>query len=276
MLVAAVRTALVVAAVLLCTLWPFLPGRHDPLAAPLSAAAQVVGKAGLLLVPVGAYGLSVERRRGSVDGRKRFALAAVVAGGIVWAATALAALALAGVCLAAVFVAAGVGVAWAARQRRVAASSSPATVLAASFVIAPVAVAALQSGLVGPASEWSRRRAIRAAAPFIADVEAYRVANGRYPPSLLSLWTDYDPGVVAIDRFRYEPSGESYNVAFEQLTADLAARVVVMYNPRGEQDLSAHDGDLLRLPPEDVRRQRGHFAVRPVPGHPGWMELWFD
>jgi hypothetical protein len=51
----------------LCMVYPFLPGKHDALALPLSIIAQLFGAAGLLLVPIGALWLVHEaRKRGRI------------------------------------------------------------------------------------------------------------------------------------------------------------------------------------------------------------------
>ena len=46
-----IRLAGIVGLVTLCTFYPFLPGEYDSLAVPLSMVAQVLGLAGLLVVP---------------------------------------------------------------------------------------------------------------------------------------------------------------------------------------------------------------------------------
>ena len=48
-----IRIGLCIALLASAMLFPFLPGRHDPLAMSLSAAATGVAFAGLLLVPIG-------------------------------------------------------------------------------------------------------------------------------------------------------------------------------------------------------------------------------
>jgi hypothetical protein len=63
MLMHLVRVGAITAFILLCTVLPFLPGRYDNLAVPLSAMAQVVGITGLLLVPIGGLWLGFEHRR---------------------------------------------------------------------------------------------------------------------------------------------------------------------------------------------------------------------
>src|SRR5690606_35140209 len=105
MLTHAARMGAITALLILCTLLPYLPGRYDALAAPLSVAARLAGMAGLLLVPIGAAWLAYElwSRRGgngapqSRPGRRRFAIAALVAGSAVCLVASLGALLFAGV-----------------------------------------------------------------------------------------------------------------------------------------------------------------------------------
>jgi hypothetical protein len=47
----------------LCMIYPFLPGKYDGLAAPLSTTAQIFSVAGLLLTPIGALWLADEVRK---------------------------------------------------------------------------------------------------------------------------------------------------------------------------------------------------------------------
>lgn len=64
-----------------------------------------------------------------------------------------------------------------------------------------------------------------------------------------------------IERFR-ERTG-SYPVAISSV------------NPRGKKDISSHACDLLRLPPEEIRRRRGYFASYDLP-QAGWKRFLFD
>ena len=90
-----------------------------------------------------------------------------------------------------------------------------------------------------------------------------------------SLWPDYQPGIIRIERYRYEPSGATYNIYFEQPSTDPATREIVMYNPRGEQDSSSHAFDLLQLSPEQIRQQRGYFASQAL-AQAKWRRFLFD
>ena len=53
--------AAIAALLALVMVYPFMPGRHDPLAVPLASGAQVFGVAGLALVPVGAGWIVLSR-----------------------------------------------------------------------------------------------------------------------------------------------------------------------------------------------------------------------
>lgn len=57
-----VRACAIVTVAILATFLPFFPGGHYPLAVPLSAMAWALGRAGLLLVPVGGLWLWVSTR----------------------------------------------------------------------------------------------------------------------------------------------------------------------------------------------------------------------
>jgi hypothetical protein len=55
------------------------------------------------------------------------------------------------------------------------------------------------------------------------------------------------------------------NLYFEHSSTTLGVEEIVMYNPRGEQDISSHALDLFQLSAEDIQRQRGYFAVLDLP-----------
>jgi len=143
------------------------------------------------------------------------------------------------------------------------------------LIVVPLVAMAVRTTLVGSAATWSRDRVIANAAEVISDIERFRERTGAYPVAISSVWPDYHPGIVGIERYRYEPSGNGYNLYFEHPSTNLAVREIVMYNPRGEQDISSHAFDLLRLSPEEIRRQRGYFASYDLP-QAGWRRFLFD
>lgn len=248
---------------LIATLLPFLPGSHDPVAAPLSMTARVFGFAGLVLLPFGIVWAARPRRGSAVAGLAAFC--------VVWALVTLAAFAAAGFVLAGVMVLIGGRLFARLRSGARTAERIPGCYLAA----VPPVVFVLQLTLVPRAVEFSRDRVIRNAAPLIADIEAYRAARGAYPPSLLAAWPDYQPGVIGVERYQYEPSGAAYNLVFEQIARDLPTREFVVYNPRDEQVFTSHPMDILQYSPARLERARGFFAVYET-AHPHWKYFWFD
>lgn len=79
MLTHLLRMTAATGAVRLCTLLPFLPGRYDSLAVPLSLMAQILGTAGLLLVPVGALWVASGYWRRLAGKQYGIAIAALIA-----------------------------------------------------------------------------------------------------------------------------------------------------------------------------------------------------
>lgn len=266
--------------VAVCTLLPFLPGGYDKLAVPLSAMAQVVGTAGLLVVPFGALRLATDRSPRL--GRWRFAttLLVVISTTFVWALVLVVTFIHSGFTLGiVVLAAAGYFVRRALTTLGTLRRGAPdaPSVIPLYLTIVPVASALLQFALVERATESSRSRAMRNAEPLIAAVEQYRAVNGRYPVSLLSVWRDYSPGVIGIERYQYEPHFDAYNLVFEQFTYRFGTREFVVYNPRDEQAVTAHAFDLLHLTPQQLalERQRGHYEEEVAPA-PHWKYFRFD
>jgi hypothetical protein len=296
-----VRIAAIILVAVACMFYPFLPGTHDRLAVPLSMMAQSLGLAGLLLVPIGVAWLIyeiVKRRARSresesvsrIDKAFYFGLVALAASSVVAAAVALGAVTQTGLSL-------GVGVimlwaclAW--RGLRVLRSSKGRTVGAPGssnfnpaplyLILVPCILTLVQLAFINKAVEFSRNRAIAGCAGFINAIEVYRDRHGRYPLSLASELSDYDPPIIGVERYHYEPSGRAYNVFFEHFTVfPIGTREFVMYNPLGEQTFMVHDQDILESPPQQVDAERRYHVAHhardvPPPAPPNWKRFWFD
>jgi hypothetical protein len=276
MLGIAFATALIV----ICTLLPFLPGGFDKLAVPLSAMAQIVGTAGLLVVPFAALRLAAERVPRLARWRYTFTLLALISTTLVWALVFVSSLIHSGFALGIVVLAAAGHVvrrALATRGKLRGVTPDGPSVIPLYLTVIPIASALLQFALVERATESSRNRAMRNATPLITAIEQYRAVNGRYPVSLLSVWRDYSPGVIGIERYQYEPHFDGYNLVFEQFTYRFGTREFVVYNPRDEQAVTAHVFDLLELTPQQLalERQRGHYEEQLAPV-PHWKYFRFD
>jgi hypothetical protein len=268
-----------IAFVLFCTLFPFLPGRYDPLAIPVSAMAQAGALLGLALVPFGLLWILADRSPRLAQKRAVFILLATAASTLAWIGVFFAGLTMSGYTLGVVVL-----VLWVLFLKRVygwfkqrGSTAQTRSALPYYLVIVPVVVVLLQFALLKRAVEFSRNRAIENSAPLIGAIEDYRVANGRYPASLHASWPDFLPYVVGIEQYHYEPHGESYNLFFEQFAYSFGTQEYVMYNPRDEHVMTSHAMDLLELTPEQlaVERTRGHHARNDAP-QPHWKYFWFD
>lgn len=266
--------------------YPFIPGSYDSLAIPLLTMAQVFGFVSLLLVPIGAVWLVYElRRRDPSQGARsapawslRFAAASLGLSALVAGAVSLAALAMTGAALGIVVMTLwALAVVRGARRLRAAPAGEPrrSLVAPAYLVVVPVVSAALAFTLPGRAAEVSRTRVMEKGADLLRDIEQYHETHGRYPVSLVALWPDYKPGVVGVERYSYEPSGDSYNVFFEHWVDRIGTREIVMYNPRDEQEMTSHTMTRLRRTPAELAGRGGYYAAVDA-GRPHWKRFWFD
>ena len=80
-----------------------------------------------------------------------------------------------------------------------------------------------------------------------------------------------------IEAYHYEPSGDAYNLFFEQFSDRFGTREFVMYNPRNQQAMTSHKMDRLQLSPQELvlEQTRGHYAVHDA-SQPHWKYFWFD
>ena len=266
-----IRIALWIVLLVSAMLLPYLPGRYDPVAASLSGAATGGSFAGLLLLPVGIVWLASGRGYASAKTALVMAVLVAAVGSLMAAATSSLA---AGAIVFAACLARLVHL-W----RRVKAAQSNGVLLPRAvpiaLIVVPLAVLAARTMLLEPASAWSRDRSIANTAAILGDIEGFRERTGAYPVALNSLWPDYHPDSIGVERYRYEPSGQAYNLYFEHPAIELGAREIVMYNPRGEQDFSSHVADLLQLSPQAIRRQRGYFISHALP-QARWKRFLFD
>ena len=266
----AARLAGTTALILACMFRPFMPGSYDPFAVALSGLAQIVGLSAVLFVPLGLAWILFGSRHGFA-----FAIAAVAAASIVAAFASFVALIGVGPSLAAAWTALWLYAVWRTvgalkRSRQTAFGHAPLY-----LVIIPAMVALAQFMFLGRAVGMSRDLGMRNSAPMLEAIERYRSAHGRYPASLQALHSDYDPEIVGVDRYHYQPNGEGYDLYFEQLSNRFGTREIVMYNPRDEQLFPSHDSDILEWTREQLRARRGYYAVHDA-ARPHWKYFWYD
>ena len=282
-----VRMVVLVALIVLCTFYPFLPGEYDPLAMSLSAMAQTLGLAGLLGVPIGIAWLIFElhkraRQNRSLGAKARyyFALASLLMASIVAVAAVFGAFANGGLSLGVLtlavlcYIGSRLTPKLKLLKKAEAENFNPAPLY---LVFIPVIVLVVQLMLAPRATDLSRNRAIAQSAELIGDIEAYRAAYGRYPNSLLALHEDYKPFVVGIEQFHYAPNGQAYNLFFEQPTfaTDFGIREIVMYNRLDEHVMVSHAAWILAGAPEQLEARQGWHSSQDA-SSPHWKLFWFD
>ncbi|HEX5703153.1 MAG TPA: hypothetical protein VFX97_08140 [Pyrinomonadaceae bacterium] len=284
----AVRIAGVITLLVLCTFYPFLPGKYDALAMPLSGMAQIFGIAGLLLVPVGGLWLAYELRKRARAKRSlatkargyHFALAAVVAASIIALAISFGAfmgislpLSLLTVALW-VYIGARLAPGLKSLKKAEAKHFNPAPLY---LVFIPAIVFVFQLALAAPAREFSRNYAIAQSAELRNDIEAFRARHGHYPKFLQAVNRDYHPSIVGIDQFHYAPHGDAYNLFFEQPTFlfDFGIREIAMYNQRDEHLMMSHTAWILTGPSAELKARQGWNAAYDA-SSPHWKYFWFD
>jgi len=152
----------------------------------------------------------------------------------------------------------------------------PLSTIAQGFGV--LAVLIFQIAAAAPLTAASRARAIASSAEMIANIEAYREAQGRYPNSLLGVWKDYYPRVVGVERYYYRPERDAYNLYFEQprfLLDNIGTREFVVYNPRDEHFMVSHPSCMLRLTPAQFASYGGWYEVHDAETD-HWRYFWFD
>lgn len=266
--------AALAALLVLCIAYPFLPGRYDRLALPLSTMAQVFGVVGLPLVPIGLLWLAVPRFGFGL------AILSLIVGTLVALVLALFATLSVGNAFGVLTLAVWTMSVIQLRPRLTRARRAdkglfnPAPVY---LILLPTVGLVAQLALAGVLTTSSRARAIANAREFIAEVEAYRATHGRYPLSLQAQNRDYDPEVVGVEKYVYAPSGDAFDLSFEQprfLLDRFGTREWVVYNPSGQHRAYSHTAWRLGSPDEQSQSQ-GWYASGET-GYPRWRYFWFD
>ena len=270
-----------VAVTLFATALPFLPGRYDALAVPLSGIARSLGMASLLLVPIGLVWLVYELRRtidGARCGRVGFVVAILGGGSIAVLGVVLVAVMLSVVPVAVGMLTAWVLVLWRGGPRMLkwARRSRGRDIASAlALILVPGVLTSAQLALARPLTSFAWNRTMDGLAPLIADIERYRATNGHYPSSLFSEWMDYRPAVIGVRGYQYETSGDVFSLAVEVPTFSFDSREYLLYNPADTHVMASHDADLLLRTSAELVQYRGYYSARRL-DRPHWTVLSFD
>lgn len=267
-----IPTLLLTAIFCLVMALPYLPGRFDASAATFSFVVQVASYVSLLMVPLGTAWI-INPRRSRLWHRLVLGSAGLVVFVITIAAASMNQLSV-GVMLGFSAVMLIRTLWWRSRDDSADATHKRKAV-PFCLVWMPLILVTFQATVLPSAAIWSRGRAIQNSALLVAEIESFRQSRGHYPVSLQSLNPDVPTGIVGIERFHYEPNGESYNLFFVRLHTELDAKEVVMFNPRDEHRFASHELDVLQYNGEQLDLRRGHRR-RTRLTHPHWISIVFD
>ncbi len=274
---------------ILFTFLPYFPGGYDHLAVMISGIIQITSFISLLLVPIGVLWLIYEKvqRKKVKDGSKKsgsFAIAALVVLTLIVIVSSFAAIGgignfrgslTLGISIPAIFVYITVKTIIPQIKKMRNPNALKPSIIPYYMVIIPLAVVIFRSTLIVPAVDYSTNYAIEQSSVVIQDLEEYYSEYGQYPVSLQGLWKDYDTNVMGIEKYYYEPNGKAYNLFFEQLSSDLFAREIVMYNKLDEHIIRSHPSFIFSLTPEEFESYRGYFVELDLP-KPHWKYFLFD
>lgn len=256
---------------------PYMPGDYDYFAVGLSHIFQFAAFTSLLLVPVGLIWLmlNIANRKNNKDIKyplylRRTAFAITV---VIFLAAALGAFVSHNRFFAIIILGIGVFILFVGRLKLKGLVSVPDNIMPYYFIIIPVIVLFIRMTWLEKVKDERTDFVITQGELLIADIEAYKKTNGHYPVSLLSTIEDYKTFVSGIPRFYYEPSGNAYNLYFEQFSDVIGTEEIVMYNKLGEHEMTVHNQDLLRLAPESI--SRGYHKVVDHPRQ-HWKIFYFD
>lgn len=264
-----IRALLIGAAIVTATFLPFFPGGYDALSKPLSGMGWGFGRVGLLLVPVGVLRLVFPGIG------PRGWLAWLTLGTCILVSLVLVLIAFASGPLLAAATGVSAGLLIFRLMRPSAAGVADGRALAVVLVLTPVAVLVLQLAFMESITSRARNRVIENSASLIAEIESHYTRHGAYPVSIFALYGDVKPGVVGVERYYYERSGDAYNLIFEQPSPVFGLRRFVVYNPRDKQRLTVHETDRLRLDDAGLDADNaGYTIVEPLP-QPHWKLFTF-
>ena len=259
----------------LCILSPFLPGKYDVLALPISLMVQSFGATGLLLSIVGLLWLAIPKQY-SV-----FAILSLYLSTFIILVLALFAFLSAGRSLGILLL-----VIWAVvflylktkLKQLKSTNQTKFNFLPFYLILLPIFILIIQLVLAKPITQWSRNSAIANANQYISDLKDFHTKYGYYPQSIQAMHMDYLPLIAGIEKYNYLQHGDSYNISFEQprfLFDIFGTREWVVYNPNDEHKAYSHTSWFLLFSPGQFEQSQGWYASGNT-DHLNWKYFLFD
>jgi len=259
---------------------PYFPGDYDYFAVGISSTFQFATLVSLLLVPIGLiWGIMdwVNRKNSEAnkypDSLRKIAFVATI---LIILVAALGAFASHNRFSAIIILGLGIYILLKIHKKRKELKSVNSVRFSATpyyFIFIPLTVFFIRMSFLEKVKNSSTDSVINQSEQLIQDIEAYKQTNGHYPISVQSTIEDYKTYVSGIERFHYEPSGDAYNLYFEQFSDMIGTQEIVMYNKLDEHEMTVHNQDLLRIPSKSIRR--GYHNVVQLP-QPHWKIFYFD
>lgn len=146
------------------------------------------------------------------------------------------------------------------------------------LIVLPVSILTVQILVAKPITDWSRDRTIFNAKDYVMDIENFYTRNGYYPKTLQTMYKDYYPNTVGVEKFHYLPFENYYNLSFEQprfFLDIIGTKEWVVYNPKDEHRVYSHTSWFLLLSPQESELRQGWYSSVDTK-HKHWKSFFFD
>jgi len=278
---------IVFAILLIVTVFPFLPGKYDPLSVPLATFAQLYSGLGLLNTipavlwllrnikyPTDHVGKDLELLKHRIYLKFYFWSSFLVLL-IITLFTAFGLSLLLGIV-------AFITLIYFSRilLRKIHGSKSSlfSLCLPSALALLPVMLFIIQIAFDKPLTNWSRNRAIQNSSELINEIENYKIRKGKYPLTLNAINKDFSTGVAGIEKYYYTYDSTSYNVYFEQprfFFDQVGNREFVVYNPDGRHLMMSHVVWHMIMAPHHLGNSQGWYESVET-GVEHWKSFMFD
>jgi len=150
--------------------------------------------------------------------------------------------------------------------------------LPAALALLPLLLFVFQMVLDRPLTTMSRNRAIRNSRELVDEIERFNQSYGVYPHTLNAIHMDFSTGIAGIEKYHYTYDKSSYNIYFEQprfFFDRVGTREFVVYNPHDRHLMMSHTVWHMIMEPYQLMNGQGWYESLET-GHPHWKRFMFD
>jgi len=270
---------------LILSVYPFLPGEHDPLAVPIATSVQIITGAGLLTsIPAIIWLVAVIHYRYSSQNRstKR------VTGFSIFYCWTVFLIFLPALLLIGLGVSLVLGVVWFSflviilllvlRQVVNFEQELSQVSIPMFLTLLPILTLACHILISKPLTERCRLNAMRNSEQLIEEIEQFYQATGAYPLTLNGLNRDFKTGIRGIEKYYYTYDADTYHLYFEQprfFLDQFGTREMVVYNPHNKHVILSHASWNIHFSPSQRANRQGWYVSFDT-AVPHWKYFWFD